>query len=285
MTPGAPMPMPRKETGRRCAGRRRAEHELDRGVAVAPFEGQVDRAQDLASQVHDGTAEARLAEVEPDEVAAVRGHAQEDRRLAAARLAATDFLDQAVVHERADEVADGGARQAGDPCKVGARERAAIVQGAQDELLVEGSRLLVRRLLRQHRRAGAHPRVTPQAAATVPDAGRQDTGQSGAMVCRGHGFVKSVDNVGAGVRVTAPSTSVTGGHRRWSTANGDTHGRRNRAAARWLTDGLSPSCGHQIPPQGIHGDTEMTRYERKLYFERLMALRDAYRAETRSRPA
>lgn len=25
----------------------------------------------------------------------------------------------------------------------------------------------------------------------------------------------------------------------------------------------------------------MTRYERKLYFERLMALRDAYRAETR----
>jgi hypothetical protein len=25
---------------------------------------------------------------------------------------------------------------------------------------------------------------------------------------------------------------------------------------------------------------EMTRYERKLYFERLMALRDAYRAET-----
>ena len=150
------------QEGRRIVGAQgvdKPEHELDRGVAVAPLEGQVDRAQDLASQVHDGTAEARLAEVEPDEVAAVRGHAQEDRRLAAARLPATDLLDQAVVHERADEVANGGARQAGDPCEVRARERAAIVQGAQDELLVEGSRLLVRRLLRQHRRAGAHPRV------------------------------------------------------------------------------------------------------------------------------
>ena len=33
--------------------------------------------------------------------------------------------------------------------------------------------------------------------------------------------------------------------------------------------------------KGSRENLEMTRYERKLYFERLMALRDAYRGETR----
>jgi hypothetical protein len=33
--------------------------------------------------------------------------------------------------------------------------------------------------------------------------------------------------------------------------------------------------------KGSRENPEMTRYERKLYFERLVALRDAYRAETR----
>jgi hypothetical protein len=32
------------------------------------------------------------------------------------------------------------------------------------------------------------------------------------------------------------------------------------------------------PTQGSRERPEMTRYERKLYFERLMAMRDAYRA-------
>ena len=55
------------------------EDELDGGVAVASFEGQVDRAQDVAAQVDDGAAELRLAEVEADQVTAVRGDAQQDR--------------------------------------------------------------------------------------------------------------------------------------------------------------------------------------------------------------
>ena len=122
------------------------EDELDGGFAVPSFEGQVDRAEDLAAQVDDGAAELRLAEVEPDQVAAVGGDAQQDRRLAAARAATTDLLDQALVDERADEVADRGSRQAGEPGQVGARERAVIVEGAQDQLLIERSRLLVRGL-------------------------------------------------------------------------------------------------------------------------------------------
>ena len=75
------------------------EDELDGGIAVAPLEGQVDGAQDVAAQVDDRAAELRLAEVEPDQVAAVRGDAEQDRRLAAARPAAADLLDQAVVDE------------------------------------------------------------------------------------------------------------------------------------------------------------------------------------------
>jgi hypothetical protein len=35
------------------------------------------------------------------------------------------------------------------------------------------------------------------------------------------------------------------------------------------------------PLTGSRESIEMTRYERKLYFERLMALRDAYRGEVR----
>ena len=80
MTPGAPMPMPR--SGRPVIGAQgvdKLEDELDGRIAVASFEGQVDRAEDLAAQVDDGTAELRLAEVEPDQVATVGSDAQEDR--------------------------------------------------------------------------------------------------------------------------------------------------------------------------------------------------------------
>jgi hypothetical protein len=48
----------------------------------ASLERQVDRAEDLATQVHDGAAELRLAEVEPDEVPTVGSDAQQDRGLA-----------------------------------------------------------------------------------------------------------------------------------------------------------------------------------------------------------
>ena len=53
------------------------EDELDGRIAVASVEGQVDRAQDLTPQVHDGAAE-RLAEVEPDQVATIGRNTQED---------------------------------------------------------------------------------------------------------------------------------------------------------------------------------------------------------------
>ena len=69
------------EKRRRVIGAQRVdelEDELDGGIAVPGFEGQVDRAEDLATQVDDGTAELRLAEVEPDQVTTVRSHAQED---------------------------------------------------------------------------------------------------------------------------------------------------------------------------------------------------------------
>ena len=55
------------------------EDELDGGLAVAPFEGQMDGAQDVAAQVDDRAAELRVAEVEADQVTAVRGDAEQDR--------------------------------------------------------------------------------------------------------------------------------------------------------------------------------------------------------------
>ena len=142
------------------------EDELDGGVAVATLEGQVHGAQDVAVQVDDGAAERRLAEIEADQVTAVRGDAEQDRRLAAAGSAATDLLDQIVVDEAADQTADGCSRQPGQSGQVGTRQRAVVVKGAQDQLLVERSRLLVRRLLRQQRLAGAHWRTSPPAGTT-----------------------------------------------------------------------------------------------------------------------
>jgi hypothetical protein len=44
---------------------------------------------------------------------------------------------------------------------------------------------------------------------------------------------------------------------------------------------LRPIVWSSDPTSRDPGGTEMTRYERKLYFERLVALRDAYRVETR----
>ena len=108
------------------------EDELDGGFAVPPFEGQMDGAQDVAAQVDDRTAELRLAEIEADQMTAVRGDAEQDRRLAAAGSAAADLLDQVVVDEAADETTDGRSRQAGQSGQVGARQWAVVVKGAQN---------------------------------------------------------------------------------------------------------------------------------------------------------
>ena len=96
------------------------DDELDGGVAVPPFERQADRPEDLAAQVDHGTAELSFAEVEPDEVATVGRHAQEDGRLATARAAAAHLFDQALVDQCADEVPDRGPGQAREPREVGA---------------------------------------------------------------------------------------------------------------------------------------------------------------------
>ena len=174
--------------------------ELDGGVAVGTLEREVDRAEDLAMQIDDRAPELRLAEVETDHVATVGGDAQQDRRLAPARPAAADLLDQAVADQRADKVADGGASQAGEPGEVGARERAVVVQGAQDQLLVERPRLLVRRLLRQDRRAGTHSSGLASDR-DHPDQSRAGTGTGRIAVgscASGPTLVKSVDKREAG---------------------------------------------------------------------------------------
>jgi hypothetical protein len=48
-------------------------------------------------------------------------------------------------------------------------------------------------------------------------------------------------------------------------------------------DGSPPIYAHRLvirsPPRRSTEKPEMTRYERKLFFERLLAIRDAYRAE------
>jgi hypothetical protein len=53
--------------------------EVDSRFAVTAFERQARRPQDLATQVDDGAAELRLAEVEADQRAAFRGDTEQDR--------------------------------------------------------------------------------------------------------------------------------------------------------------------------------------------------------------
>ena len=68
-------------------------------------------------------------------------------------------------------------------------------KGAQKQLLIERSRLLVRRLLRQHRRAGAHARADAPPKQTTPGLlcpalARDFTKRSFGPL---RGFVKSLD--------------------------------------------------------------------------------------------
>src|SRR6478609_8190073 len=53
----------------------KVEEELEGGFAVTPFEGEVDRPQDLAAEVDDCAAESRLTEVKADQMTAVGGDA------------------------------------------------------------------------------------------------------------------------------------------------------------------------------------------------------------------
>ena len=55
------------------------EDELDGGLAVSSFEGQLHGAQDVAAQVDDGAAELRVGKVEADQQTAFRGDAEQDR--------------------------------------------------------------------------------------------------------------------------------------------------------------------------------------------------------------
>ena len=81
-----------------CLGDELVDEPLDRpqrGLAVATLDRHLDAAQDPAPQVHEGADEPLLAEVEADDDAGVLDDLHQDRRLAAARRAAPDLLDEA----------------------------------------------------------------------------------------------------------------------------------------------------------------------------------------------
>ena len=93
-----------------------------------------------------------LAEVEANDVAGVVDDLEQDRRLAAARWAAPDLADQSLAQELGDHLAHGRPGQTRDPRDVGAADRPEVIERPQDQALVVGSRLLVRRLgLEKHR--------------------------------------------------------------------------------------------------------------------------------------
>ena len=80
--------------------------------AVAAVELDLGRFDDAAAQVDQRAAELGRAKVKADGVAAVRPQPEHDRRLAAGRRAAADFLDEAVADQLANEGGDGRARKA-----------------------------------------------------------------------------------------------------------------------------------------------------------------------------
>ena len=146
----------------------------------------------------------------PINMAAFRGDAEQDRRLAAARSSAADLFDQTVVDETADEVADGGPRQAGQSGKVGARQRAVVVKGPQHQLLIERSRLVVRGLLWQHRRGVAHTRANapPTGPPCLLPCG--SAGLTKSMLSQRPDFVKTLDKEPVGVaskKMATPNTA------------------------------------------------------------------------------
>ena len=78
------------------------EDEGEGGVAVAAVDRQLDGPADLAAEVDERAREVLLAEVEPDDEARVVVDLEEDRGLAAARRAAPDLADDAVVEKGGD---------------------------------------------------------------------------------------------------------------------------------------------------------------------------------------
>ena len=110
--------------------------EVERGVAVAAVDRQLDDAANLAAEVDERAREDALAQVEPDDLAGVADDAEQDRGLAAARGSATDLLDHALVEQLADDVADRRPRQAGAAGDLGAADRPEVVEGPQHQALV-----------------------------------------------------------------------------------------------------------------------------------------------------
>ena len=156
--PGVPTPIPRgveDDSGKELVDQ--AEDELEGVVAVAAVDRQLDDAADLAAEVDEGAGEDALAEVEADDLAGVADDAEEDRALATGRRAAADFLDHAVVEQLADDVADGGPRQAGAAGDLGAADRPEVIDGPKHEALVVLARLGVGRLGRE-----SHPLEVPR---------------------------------------------------------------------------------------------------------------------------
>ena len=133
---------------------RRTKTSCDGVVAVAAVDRQLDRAADLAAEIDEGTGEMLFAEVEPDDEPGVLVDLEQDRGLAAARRAAADLADDAVVEEPGDDVRDGRAGEAGLAGDVRPADRAEVVHGPHDEPLVVHARLLMGRLGRKHHTVG-----------------------------------------------------------------------------------------------------------------------------------
>ena len=176
--PGVPTPMPR---GVAVDSREElvdeAVDEVERGVAVAAVDRQLDDAANLAAEVDERAREDALAEVEADDLAGVVDDAEEDRGLAAGRRAPTDLLDQALVEQLADDVADGRAGQAGEAGDLGAADRPEVVEGPQHEALVVLAGLRVGRLGRESHPLGV-PRLVRPSVPAPPQGLCPRTGQS-----------------------------------------------------------------------------------------------------------
>ena len=123
-----------------------------RAIAASPSlpsRSSADPLADLAAQVEQGRGEGPLAEVEGDHVAGVVDERDEGRLLAAGARATADLSGQALLLEFSDELPDRGAGQAGEAGDLRAADRAEVVDGAEDQAGVVGTRLGMRRLGRE----------------------------------------------------------------------------------------------------------------------------------------
>jgi len=135
-----------------------------RGRVLVDVDAQLALGQQTVGEVGDGQPDAVVAEVDADERARRRVEGQQDRRppaLAGALAVRRGLGDEAVALHRADDRADGRARQPGLAGDVGTADGAAAAQHVDDLLAIA--------LAQQRQRpSGA---ASLHRAATVPESG------------------------------------------------------------------------------------------------------------------